>query len=130
MEYKVTEEVATIDFERLLDAKRITPKKREALEEAEPYLIEAVMLGNITINEDGKVKQILMFPVGEKEEINYKARLVGNDVRSAYNAKTNTEVDKQLALLSKMTDVPSMEMWGKLDISDLNISLALSQYFL
>lgn len=78
---KVSFEKATEEVEKWLDSKRIPAKKLEGLSSMKDNLVDQVMDGNLLVNEDLTLTQILVFADGMAvDSLSYKNRITSKDL--------------------------------------------------
>lgn len=132
IDYVVHEEKAKIEISEWLKAKKIKPKTLEDLSYSVGVLEDAVESGNLIVNEDNTLTQILDFPIenGDKtvREITYKFRITPADLNKYRRSIEKSDHNLMLVLMA-LTDEPK-HILNKLDMSyDNRLSEAISFFF-
>ena len=123
----IAKEVAVDGINGWLDYKSIDPSIRTDHKQAVDKLVSAVMYGNLTIGDGGKLTHVLKFPIGEDGAIksfDYKGRLTVDEVEACLGAGGSTKI-YGAALTGKASG-----FFGKLDTSDLAILNAVVVFFI
>jgi hypothetical protein len=130
---QVSREVAEADVQRWLEAKRVRQSKKILLEGNVEVLIESVMEGFITIDENCNLTQVLRFPVGLHENIkqlNFKTRLQVLEVSPFLKKVEQGDGDgRVLAYILAATEQP-LGIIQSLDTEDLGVSQSIAVFFL
>lgn len=74
----ISKEKATEEISSWMDSKKIIPGKRESFKDHIETLVQAVMYGMLSVNDDNTLSQKLLYPVGENNAISelvFKSRL-------------------------------------------------------
>ena len=103
-EVKIPEGKATEEVERLMDLKKIFPKRREKLAAARDTLVEAISLGYVSIDEKGAITQTLTTAVDGKAELVYKDRI------DPYTM--NTELDRAKATTQAAVNIAYIKAYA------------------
>ncbi len=131
MENLVTKEQAIKEFTKWLDSRKVTPLKRKEHEKDEKFVIEAIQLGVIEIDDQGKLSQNLDAEVNGKTKIEYAERLLVRDARIALKVVDDSDdLGKMIAIASKITDEKSQKVWDQYSFSDVSLASKLASYFL
>jgi hypothetical protein len=129
----VSLEVAKADIERWLNAAKINPKKREKNADTIEDLIDFVVDGNLTVNDEGELVQTLEnAPTKQMETLKYSLRLkIGEYHKVLSGAKVApTDVDGRLmALVASLTERMFSEV-KQLDMADFKVAQTIALFFL
>ena len=96
MSKKITKEVALDDLEKFVNAYSKKPVERNALEEGYPDVLDAIMEGNLTFDEQQVPKLKLSVPVKNEEggislsELDFKTRVKPTDKAALGKGLSNT----------------------------------------
>jgi len=128
---KVSREVATVEVEEWLNKKRIYQSVREQQKDSIDLLIDAVMLGDITIGDDNTITHKLVNPTGDIKEMKYKARISESDTRGPLSGVKGNDAEGRLnAYIQALTGTPK-NIIAALDTStDKKIALSIAVFFL
>lgn len=134
MEEFIDESVAQEEVNAWLDHKRIKPRKRKANEDAIAELVDGVVYGQLTINQETFViTQHLEFPIGDEvktSELEFKPRVRVADVNSKLKAVKAGDVDARLlAYASALTGKP-VALLAKMDTIDNTLAQNIAVFFL
>lgn len=141
LEEKVALEQAEKEVGHWLDRKRITARKRmsDGYKQAIETLVDAVTLGDISINEDGTISHQLIVPLeGFADRLDYKARILTDDVNKIVKGLSRNDgkglsekdgTDRVIATISALTS-QSVGLIQKLDTEDNSIAQAIAIFFL
>ena len=127
---KVNFKTANQEVEKWLDYKKVKPSRRESLRAQIDLLVEAVQLGQLTLGNDHEWIMALDFPVGETNELTFKARITDAELSSyKRNIKGADAWDtQQLVFLCGLT-TQTLGMIKKLDTSDRVVADAIILFF-
>lgn len=131
---KVTEEVAEKDIARWLDARKTSDKKRETMESSIKDLVGYVMEGKLIVSEEGALKQVLDFPIGDEsilKELEFKTRINVGDIqkRMTGNNIKSGDIDGRLAVYaSALTGKPFATILS-MDSSDYSVTSTVASFF-
>lgn len=129
---KVEFELATAEVEKWLDYKRIPNKKREALSSMKDNMVDQVMEGNLIVNDDFTLTQIIQFPEDcGKQELTYKARITTFDMDAHKRiVKGDDWTDNSTRAIMALTGQP-LNVVKKLDSStDRALAESITTFFL
>ena len=131
---KITYEIAQKEIETWMDARRVSQSKRKNNESGVETLIEAVMYGQIVINEDtNQITQNLAYPLGEDESVKtlvYKSRITQKEVQDRVSSlKSQDSLSIISAYISALTLQP-IAVLGKLDSTDYSLCQAIAVFFI
>lgn len=131
MKTVVSIEKATQEVEGWLDKKKVYPSVRESQKDSIDLLIEAIMQGDLTLDEkSGEFVHKLQFPLPELTELRYKARLNDKMLRPHLQGVKASDADGRfLALAAALTSQPKAVLEG-LDSSDKKIMMSIGVFFL
>jgi len=127
----VTEDQAIKEFERFIESKNISKKKRESFQEQEEEIIDAISRGVVTVDEEGVISMDLFSPLESISKIQFKTRLLVREARNAFKVVDEKDsLGRMIAILTKITDQKNSKVWGEFDFTDLNLAGQISNYFL
>jgi|TARA_R110001599_G_scaffold341931_1_gene563270 hypothetical protein len=129
----VERSVAEADVERWLSAKRVRASKRKDAEDQIEALIEAVVWGQMIVNEDDQLVQTLDFPIEAEirtTNLTYKNRVSVSEMNSKLKGVKSGDVDDRvLRVISAITGKPAGVI-GRLDTSDYSVAQSVAIFFL
>lgn len=130
---KISYEIAQQEVNKWLDARRVSVSKRESQEAAISSLIEAVMYGQIVIDENNQITQILTYPIGENDsftKLTYKTRITQGEVSTRISALKNSDSLSVIsAYVSALTTQP-LSLLQKLDTTDYSLCQTIAVFFI
>jgi len=130
---KISYEIAQQEVNKWLDARRVSVSKRESQEAAISSLIEAVMYGNIVIDENNQITQTLTYPIGENDsftKLTYKTRITQGEVSTRISALKNSDSLSVIsAYVSALTTQP-LSLLQKLDTTDYSLCQTIAVFFI
>ncbi len=131
---KVSIDQATKDFEKWLEARRINERKRESNKTYEETLIGGIMDGNLIVNEDATLTQILVFPTADGEgvkELVYSQRLNAGQRQAATKGVDAKDGEGRLiGYVAALTNQP-LGVIKKIESGDdYDIATSIAVYFL
>lgn len=130
---KVNIEIATADVERWLNHKKISDKKRASYKANIESLVDAVVAGQMTINEECVITHNLSFEFGEETKIkslNYKPRVsIGQVQQYLKDVKSDDADGRIVGYISALTGQPR-EIVKKLDTEDYSVAQSIAIFFL
>ena len=126
-------EVAEKDVNRFLDAKKYGQTKRDNYRDNIDTMVDAVRDGQLVVEQDGTLKQILLFEPGENspvKELQYKNRISFKEVQPLLKGiKPGDTESKLIAYASALTNKP-MGLLRSLDTSDMSVLQTITVFFL
>jgi hypothetical protein len=131
---KVQFDLAKAEVEGWLDKKRIPSKKRESLSGMNENLIDAVVEGDLSIDEEtGVMTHTLVVPIGENEgckELKYKLRITAKDVEPHKRLIKGSDFGDELTrIILALTGAP-INIIRQLDMgTDRSIAEAIAVFF-
>jgi len=130
----ISEEQARIDVEHFFKSRRITKRIREKHENDEECLVDSIMEGLITINENGVIEQTLVFPTeGDKPitKLTYKTRMSVDERSQAVKGIKPEDGEGRLrGYVAQLTNQPHGVI-KKLETGvDYEIASSIASYFL
>lgn len=136
MEETVSHEIAQAEVDAWLDRKRIRPTRRKDLEGAIENLVDAVKNGDLSFQEDGTIKQALLFPVGEAGEgqlgfdaLEYKPRMSVLDMEKATEGISPKDISGRMnATIAALTG-KARGLIKKLDTEDHRVASSIAVFF-
>jgi hypothetical protein len=128
---KVSREQATQEVEQWLDRKKVYASTREAQKDSIETLIEAMMNGDLTLDEKtNELNHKLLFPLDEVKELKYKSRLNDKMMRPHLQGVKSNDADGRLnALTACLTSQPKAVI-ENLDSADKRIMMSIAVFFL
>lgn len=130
---KVTREIAITEVESWLDYKKISEKKREVYKDNIDTLVDAVVEGFLTLQDDKSFVQTLRFDTGGErpiKELTYKPRLKMSTIHSHLQGVKSTDADLRVcAYMAALTGNPKAVIQA-LDTEDYSIGQAIAIFFL
>lgn len=93
-------EQAQKEFQKWADAKRLSEKVIEKHIDDKEAMVDAIMNGNLILNEDNTLKQILEFPVkdGQVKELVYKFRITEGELAASTRGIRTDDLIGQFSL--------------------------------
>lgn len=130
---KVTEEVATSEVTAWLDFKKISPSKRNDKKDQIKQLVNAIIDGDIEINEDNEIVQKLKTELGDKKQITefkYKPRITVGAVQQHLQKIATSDADgRVVCYIQALTGQPAGIIKG-LDSVDYDIAQTIAIFFI
>ncbi len=127
----ITLEIASQEFEKWIEEKRVSNKKREDLKEMEEEIIAAIQEGSLRF--DSKSKQFiqtLKFPNDRMKELTFKTRIQVGVINARLKGIQQTDINGRLeAYVAVLTDESTAHI-KTLDSSDFQLSSCIATYFL
>ncbi len=127
---KVTREIATQEFQKWADLKRLREaaiERSKEHKEAREAIIDAIMDGTLEMSEDGVITQNLLFSLSEsKKQLKYKPRMFAYEMRAMDKEKETS--GKSLAMIGVLTGEMTT-LIGKLDTSDLALAQSIAGFY-
>ena len=140
---KLTTEAARAEFEKWLDFRHVKQSKREAFEQQEEVIVEAIADGDLIVEEDMKLRYTLLTPLttddGEEflKTLVFKPRIRKQELIKHYKGLKPDDADgRLLATIAALTaDTPSeiavtRDLIGKIYTEDMSVCEAIAVYFL
>jgi len=130
---KINRDAAISDFERWLDYKRVSEIKREQSQEQENVIVDGIVSGVVTIDDDCNIHQGLVFPVeGEAgfDELVYRPRINRKMLQSKLRGVKSDDADGRISAYAAALTNKAVLQITKLDTEDLRIADAIVMYFL
>jgi hypothetical protein len=132
----VAASVAAEDVKKWLDHKRVKPIKREIQIYYINQLVQAVMYGDLVLNEDFTFTHKLNVPVVNGKDgssifdkLTYASRLTVQDVSNVLEGmNTRNEISNSIAYGAALTG-KATGLIGRLDTSDLEVMTAVGIFF-
>jgi len=107
---KVSNDQAVKDIERWLDAKKIKDRKREQNADSEAVLVDAIMDGDLIVNDDNSLTLKLIWPTAEGQGVStltFKSRLTVGERQEATKGIKPTDAEGRLiGYVAVLTDQP------------------------
>ena len=132
----VNRDVAEKDVERWLDYKRIGITKRENMKDNVDILIDAVQDGQLVVNDDHTLKQLLVWPPENDEgeahvtELTFIPRIHFSQIQPKLKGiKPGDTEGRLLGYAAALSNQPAGVL-RKLDTVDLAITQAIAVFFL
>lgn len=130
----IPRETATDEVNGWLDYKKVSAKKRETHKEHIDNLVDAMVEGNLTLNEAKEFTQLLKFPIegGEEKlsELKYKPRLKVETVQMhLHGVKPSDNYGLINAYISALTTKPKA-LIKNLDSEDYTLAYGIAVFFM
>lgn len=129
----INTDTAKEDFNKWLDFKRVSQKKREQSEAAIDALVDEICEGNLVVNEDMTLVYKLMFPPeGETPvtELTFKPRLKVSELHNETANTKGTDVNALIkSYIAALTGKPKA-FFGKLDLDDYSVCQNIAVFFI
>ena len=118
-----------------LDYKRVKEKRRETLYQQLDILVEAVMDGDISFDENFNITHKLIFPLEVDgrvtvKELKYMSRINYGKLNSALSKVKSDDANGQLMATAKVLTGEGSNIIGAIDTADKSISESISAFFL
>lgn len=130
---KVLREVAEQEVQSWLDYKKVSDSRREEKAEQIKALVNAIADGQVILNEDYTLTQVLLSEVGVEvkiKELTFKARLSGAQIQTYLQGVKPTDIDGRLyGYIAALTGQPK-EVVRNLDTEDLTVAQNIAFFFL
>lgn len=133
---KISLDLATLEFEKWLDFKKIKDRKREANKDQEEILIDAIKNNNLIISEDFNLEYNLEFPLKNDdgdatlESLSFKPRLKVFEINNKMKGVKSNDVDGRVLGYIAASTGKNTGLLKKLDTEDYSIAQAIIMYFL
>lgn len=128
---KIAPAMAEAEVDKLLDLKKILPKRREVLKETSiPYVIEAVSLGLVEIGTDGTITQTLVDPVNGVDKLQYAARIPAAKVQEALGRLKELTVQTKINTYLTLYTGQLPTVINNLEPTDRNTAEAIALFFM
>jgi len=133
----LTEEIAIAEFEKWINAKKVSVKARRMNEHAESVIIGALMDGSLIVEDDLTLTHKLCFPItspqtGEVtfDRLNYKLRMSVDERNQAVKGYAPDDGEGRIiGFAAHLTSSPR-GIITKLDTVDYQITQSICLYFL
>ena len=131
---KVSEEVAEQDINLWLEARKTSDTKRKSMESSIKEMINYVIEGKIIVKEDGSLKQILDFPIGDEvriTELDFKNRISVGDIqkRMTGNKIASGDIDGRLMVYACALTGKAFAQISNMDSSDYSVTSTVASFF-
>jgi hypothetical protein len=128
---KVSREKATEEINGWLDRKKVYPSTREANEKDLELLIEAMVNGDIVLDEKtNEFTHTLLFPLEDTKSLKYKGRMNDKMLKPHLNGVSQKSgADMLTAYVAALTSQPK-GLIESLDSADKKIAMAITVFFL
>lgn len=130
---KLPKDVAEQEVIKWLDYKKVTESRREEKAEQIKALTNAISDGQVILNEDYTLQQVLLSEVGLEvkiKELKYKARLSGAQIQAHLQGVKPNDIDGRLyGYIAALTSQPK-EIIRNLDTEDLYVAQTIAFFFL
>lgn len=129
----ISPEVAQQEIEKWLDHKRVSEKRRESLSDQIEILVNAVVEGELVLDEKFTLKQKLRFPIENEittTALEYKPRLKIGEVHNRLQGIKPGDADGRItAYISALTGKPK-EVIKNLEVDDYGIGQSIAIFFI
>lgn len=133
MDIVVDEMTAKAEIEKWLDHKKIRQTIREKNSDNIDQLVECIMDGSLTLNDNFEFEQELAHPVGDEKKIDkliFKPRLKMFEIQQrTKGVKVSETSEYVMAYVSALTGQPAAVL-KQLDSSDYGIGQNLAVFFI
>lgn len=127
---KVSLEQATAEITGWLDSKKVYESVREENKSSIDLLVEAMMRGDLVLDDKDVFTHTLLFALPELKTLTYKPRVNDKMLNAARQGVKPSDAYGQLtALVSALTSTPKAVIEG-LDSADKKISMSIAVFFL
>ncbi len=129
----VTEDIATAEVTKWLDFKKISPSKRTDKKDQIKQLINAIIDGDISINDDQEIVQKLKTPIGDKGQITefkYKPRITVGAVQQHLQRIATSDADGRVVCYIQALTGQSSGLIKGLDSVDYDIAQTIAIFFI
>jgi len=127
---KVTKQQAEAEIQAWLDKKKIFQSVREVSTLEIDILIEGIMNGCLSLDDNGSFTQTLMFPTGDTKTITYKNRMNDNMLLPHLKGVSQRDGDaRQIAYAAALTDV-AKGILTSLDPVDKKVMMSIVGFFI
>lgn len=133
---KVNRETAVIDFEKWLDFKRISGKKREDNAASQEIIVDAICAGDVIVEDDCTLLFKLPEPVKDNDgkdllkELRFMPRIRVEKLNAHLKGVKSDDADGRIAAYVAAITNTSKGMVGKLWSEDYTICTSIVVYFL
>lgn len=130
---KVERSQAQKEVESWLDFKKVGEKKRESQEAQISALVDAIVEGDLVLNEDFTFVQTLKFPTsGEMpiKEFSFKPRLKLMEIHSQLEGVKASDADGRILAYAAALTGKAKQIIRSLDTEDYNVVQAIAIFFL
>lgn len=145
---RINQESALIELEKWYNFKRIKPSKRETkvvkikdkdviqlkneitITSPMPVIVEAIMEGDLVLQEDFSFKHKLNFPIGNTKELVYKPRLKSGDIARKLNGIDATNATVLINTYAALLADENTGVIAGLDTEDNRVAQSVAMYFL
>ena len=136
MAKKINLKTAEAEIKKWLDYKKVSPKKRESLQDNIDNMVDCIVDGTLVLQDDMKLLHTLSFPLendkGEVtvKELIYKPRLQVRDINVKMKGLKPTDADGRIIGYTRaLTDQPA-EVIKSLDTEDNTLAQHITGFFL
>lgn len=131
---KVTPEMAEEEVQKWLDFKKISPSKRTDKKDQIKQLVNAIIDGDISINEENEIVQVLKTPIGtgdkQIKEFKYKPRITVGAVQQHLKNIQTSDADGRVVCYIQALTGQSAGMIKGLDSVDYDIAQTIAIFFI
>jgi hypothetical protein len=129
MNTQINKETATEEVNKWLETMRITPRKRDGKTEQISKLIEMVMYGEVSFNEQGNPVQKLEEPLPNYEELVYANRIKVDGLISKGKLESSVDAFTTTCIMISSATGISVALAKKLDMKDLEVPSVILSFF-
>ena len=136
MDNKMSLELATQEFEKWLEYKKVKSRKREVNKDQEEILIDAISNGNLVVTDEFNLSYELEFPIKNEDGdislgvLTFKPRLRVSDINSKMKGVKSNDVDGRVLGYIAASTNQNTGLLKRLDMEDYGICQAVIMYFL
>lgn len=133
---KIAKEVAIQEFNDWMDYKKVKENKREEAKTQIDELVNAIMDGVLTIDENKNIIHTLEFPIQNQSgettvsKITYKPRLNVRELNDKLKAVKGADGDGRILAYAKALTGENTGILGNLDTEDYRITSSIVMFFL
>ncbi len=125
----VSKEIAEKDVNTWLDKQRVKPRARAEKEKDIESLIEAVMYGELSFDDDGHAVQALQFPIGGVNQLVYSSRITLDDISTKTKGSGGTDAFSIIAAYISASTGVAIGLLKKMDNSDMGLAGNVVAFF-
>ena len=136
MAKKINLKTAEAEIKNWLDYKKVSPKKRESLQDNIDNMVDSIVDGTLVLQEDMNLVHTLSFPLendkGEVtiKELIYKPRLQVRDINVKMKGLKPTDADGRIIGYTRALTGQPAEVIKSLDTEDNTLAQHITGFFL
>lgn len=132
----ISAEVAQNEVEKWLDLRRVKPSLREKYKDAVQVMVESVCDGSLVLQDNGSLKQTLVFPIETKDgdialtELVYKPRFKVKELSmQSQDMNASNSLDITISYVSAVSSV-SKSLVKEMDMEDYKVAQCIVTFFM